>query len=298
MRRADRMGIAGAQLEFERNRGGEKDKVDIALTAASLASPDARYGSGHVLVFEDFSDLLKAQKQAAWQEVARRVAHEIKNPLTPISLSAERIKRYLDRGATDANATEVMRSCATAITSNVETVRRLVNEFSSMARFPAPHPVQTDVNAVVKSALAMFDGRLDGIRIRTRLSQNLPLVLADAEGLKRVVANLVDNAAEAMTNSLLKEVTVSSVLLESRDAVEITVADTGSGITPEIKEKLFLPYFSTKNRGTGLGLAIVSRIVEEHQGSVRAEENSPAGARFIVEIPVAAEIDASGAMTV
>ncbi|MEO8725885.1 MAG: ATP-binding protein [Acidobacteriaceae bacterium] len=310
MRRADRMGVAGAQLEIERdrNKDGEPEKfqdldreryrdkdkeaVDVALTVASLSNSGARYSGGHVIVFEDFSDLLKAQKQAAWQEVARRVAHEIKNPLTPISLSAERINRYLDRGALDATATGVVRNCASAISANVETVRRLVNEFSSMAQFPAPRPVETDVNTVVKSALAMFDGRLAGIRLRLRLDANLPLVLADAEGLKRVVANLVDNAAEAMTDSLMKELTVSSALLTGKvmDAVEIAVADTGTGITPEIKQKLFLPYFSTKNRGTGLGLAIVSRIVEEHQGSVRVEENLPAGARFIVELPVAAGV--------
>ncbi len=285
IRRADRMGIAGAQLEIEHPKG----KLDVALTVASLGTPGARPGNGHVLVFEDFSELLKAQKQAAWQEVARRVAHEIKNPLTPISLSAERIKRYLDKGTSDRNANEVIRSCATAIATNVETVRRLVNEFSSMAQFPAARPSPIDVNAVVKSALAMFEGRLQGIRVRMTLAPNLPSVMADPEGLKRVVANLVDNAAEAMTHSLVKEITVLTTLLDSRDTVEITVSDTGSGITPEIKEKLFLPYFSTKNRGTGLGLAIVSRIIEEHQGSVRAEENYPAGARFVVEIPVAAE---------
>jgi len=285
MRRADRMGIAGSQLELEQNNR----RLDVAITVAALG--DVRPGKsaqGHVLVFEDFSDLLKAQKQAAWQEVARRVAHEIKNPLTPISLSAERIKRYLEKSGIDGNPGIVMRSCADSIASNVETVRRLVNEFSSLARFPAAQPAPTDINKVVRHALAMFDGRLEGIRIRTRLAFDLPLLMADAEGLKRVVANLVDNAAEAMTDSLVKEISVSTNLVDSRDAVEITVADSGKGITPEIKEKLFLPYFSTKNRGTGLGLAIVSRVVEEHHGSIRAEENTPAGARFVVELPVVA----------
>ena len=135
----------------------------------------------------------------------------------------------------------------------------------------------------------MFDGRLGGIRIRMRLAQELPLVAGDFEALKRVVANLVDNAAEAMAGSLVKEITVATSVLEKREAVEITVADSGVGITPEVKEKLFLPYFSTKNRGTGLGLAIASRIVEEHQGSIRAEENQPTGARFVVELPFTTE---------
>jgi signal transduction histidine kinase len=158
--------------------------------------------------------------------------------------------------------------------------------------------VPTDVNAVVRSALAMFEGRLKGIRVRMRLEADIPLVAADFEALKRVVANLVDNAAEAMNGSVVKEITVATTLLDKREAVEITVSDSGSGITPETKEKLFLPYFSTKNRGTGLGLAIASRIVEEHQGSIRAEENMPFGARFIIELPITAEAVQNSAATV
>ncbi|HEY0564321.1 MAG TPA: ATP-binding protein [Terriglobales bacterium] len=285
MRRADRMGMAGAQLEIEHGANG---RIDVALTVASLGD-HTRSKFGHVLDFEDFSDLLKAQKKAAWQEVARRVAHEIKNPLTPISLSAERIQRYLDRGAIDGNASEVIRSCAVSIATNVETVRRLVNEFSSMAQFPSAHPVPADINSIIRSALAMFDGRIAGIDLRTELAPDLPRVLADTEAMRRAIANLVDNAADAMSDSLVKQISISTALVDSRDAVEVTVADTGSGITSDIKEKLFLPYFSTKNRGTGLGLAIVSRIVEEHHGTVRVEENKPVGARFVLEIPVATE---------
>ncbi|GAC1657085.1 MAG: ATP-binding protein [Acidobacteriaceae bacterium] len=285
IRRSDRMGVAGAQLEIE----GAQGPMDMAVTVAAIEGPD-HDNLGHVLVFEDFSDLLRAQKQAAWQEVARRVAHEIKNPLTPISLSAERIRRYLDRDMNDAGVKGILQSCAAAISNNVESVRRLVDEFSSLAKFPVVHPIPTDVNAVVRSALAMFEGRLKGVRVRMRLDSKLPLVSADFEALKRVVANLVDNAAEAMSASVVKEITVATAVLEKREAVEITVADSGSGITPETKEKLFLPYFSTKNRGTGLGLAIASRIVEEHQGSIRAEENLPLGAKFVIELPATAEI--------
>ncbi len=135
----------------------------------------------------------------------------------------------------------------------------------------------------------MFDGRLDGIRVQQFLASDLPPVQADPEAMKRAIANLVDNAAEALQDSLMKEIVISTTLTEDRDAMEIVVADSGHGVTPEVKEKLFLPYFSTKRRGTGLGLAIVGRIIEDHHGSIRVEENSPVGARFIVELPVAQE---------
>jgi two-component system, NtrC family, nitrogen regulation sensor histidine kinase NtrY len=218
------------------------------------------------------------------------VAHEIKNPLTPIALSAERILRHLDRDKQlDSNSAEVVRSCAQTIGSAVETVRSLVNEFATLARFPAPQPHPADINRLADGALSMFNGRLDGIRLRTRFAENLPKVMADSEGVKRAIANLVDNAAEAVQNSIVKEIEVSTALVGLRDAVEISVADSGPGITQETKERLFLPYFSTKKRGTGLGLAIVSRIVEDHHGSIRVEENDPVGARFVIELPVATE---------
>ena len=246
--------------------------------------------AGYVVVFEDLSDLLKAQKQAAWREVARRVAHEIKNPLTPIALSAERIQRHLDRAtSSDTSSMGIVRTCADTIARAVETVRRLVDEFSTLARFPVAKPQATDINEIIENALSMFDGRLDGVTLHKSLAPDLPKVLADDDSIKRAVANLVDNAAEASQNSVVREIAISTALVASRDAVEIIVSDTGQGVTREVKEKLFLPYFSTKKRGTGLGLAIVSRIVEDHHGSIRVEENHPVGARFIVELPVVPE---------
>src|SRR5262249_46218017 len=138
----------------------------------------------------------------------------------------------------------------------------------------------------IENALAMFNGRLDGIQVQTRLAPELPHVMADPEAIKRALANLVDNAAEAMQGAMLRQIQISTALVASRDAVEITVADTGHGVTQELKERLFLPYFSTKKRGTGLGLAIVSRIIEDHHGSIRVEENRPVGAKFVVELPI------------
>ena len=281
LRRADRMGMTTSQMEMAVKR----TSLNVAVTVATLRHQEE--GLGYVIVFEDLSDLLKAQKQAAWREVARRVAHEIKNPLTPIALSAERIQRHLERGTPpDKASLEVVRACAQTIAGAAETVRRLVDEFSSLARFPASKPQPADINQVIENALSMFNGRLDGIGIHKSLAPDLPKVMADSEAMKRALANLVDNAAEAMQDALVREIEISTSLVASRDAVEITVADTGHGVTRELKEKLFLPYFSTRKRGTGLGLAIVSRVIEEHHGSIRVEENQPVGARFIVELPV------------
>ncbi len=290
MRRADRMGMTTSQVELQLPRG----TLSVAVTVATLQHDGER--SGYVVVFEDMSDLLRAQKQAAWQEVARRVAHEIKNPLTPIALSAERIRRHMDRPtAAEPSSLKVVRGCADTISGAVETVRKLVDEFATLARFPVASPQPADINSIVESALAMFHGRLDGIQLHKSLAADLPRVLADSEGIKRAVANLVDNAAESLQTSMVREIDISTALLGNRDAVEITVADTGHGVTRELKEKLFLPYFSTKKRGTGLGLAIVSRVVEDHHGSIRIEENRPVGTRFVIELPVVTESVGSAA---
>jgi two-component system, NtrC family, nitrogen regulation sensor histidine kinase NtrY len=292
LRRADRMGTTTTQMEFSVQRA----RLNVALTVATLQHKNERVG--YVVVFEDLSDVLHAQRQTAWREVARRVAHEIKNPLTPIALSADRILRHLDRDKRGEHGSgDVVRSCAKTIETAVETVRSLVNEFATFASFPAPQPRPADINSIVESALSMFNGRLDTIRVRTDFSGNLPKVMADAEALKRAIANLVDNAAEAVQGSMIKEIAVCTALVASHDAVEISVSDSGSGVTQETKERLFLPYFSTKKRGTGLGLAIVSRIVEDHHGFIRVEENHPVGARFVIELPVATEKATGSART-
>ena len=288
LRKSNRMAVATGQLEIPVS----KHTLHVSVTVSSVRHGDQRIG--YVIVFEDFSELLKAQKEAAWREVARRVAHEIKNPLTPIALSAERIRKHLERGHNpDPSSLAVIHGCAETIAGAVETVRSLVDEFSSLARFPAAQPRPADVNEIVESTLGMFNGRLDGIQVDRHLSSGLPQAMADPEAIRRALANLIDNAAEALRGSFVREIQISTTLVESKDAIEIVVADTGHGITHEVKEKLFLPYFSTKQRGTGLGLAIVRRIVEDHRGSIRVEENKPTGARFIVELPLAAEMAAT-----
>ena len=280
-RRATRQGVASRQMELV--LGGRR-----AFTSLTVSSVRARHGKiGSVLVLEDLSELVQAQKAAAWQEVAQRVAHEIKNPLTPIQLSTERITRLIERaGALPPDLLRVVSESAALVGREVASLKSLVDEFSALARFPASKPLPSSLNEIVENALRIFEGRLRGIEIHRDLSPDLPLALVDPEQLKRAVANLIDNAAEALENALQKEIWVRTMLDAEHDVVEITVADSGPGIAPEDKEKLFLPYFSTKHRGTGLGLAIVSRIVSEQKGIIRVEENQPTGTRFIIELPV------------
>ena len=273
MNRARRLGVAASQLEVR--AGGRV--IPLSVTVSAL---DAAGNSGFVVVFEDTSDMLRAQKAAAWHEIARRIAHEMKNPLTPIALCAERIQRQLQRPSADTKA--ILEECSQIMLNEVETVRALVDEFAQYARFPAAQPSPGDLNEVVENALAAFAERLDGIDVVKDLSAKLPPVCIDAEQFKRLVVNLIDNAAEAMRSSMFRRLYVGTSI--AVDTVELTVADTGCGVTPEDREKLFLPYFSTKGRGTGLGLAIVNQIVSEHGAQIRVENNVPVGTRFVVEI--------------
>ena len=283
LRRAARQGVITRQIELEM-RGR---RVSIALTISSVRAAHGPVGT--LLVLEDLSELLRAQKASAWQEVAQRIAHEIKNPLTPIQLSTDRIRRLIERAAPNAVSQELVSAVAESaslVSREVETLKHLVDEFANLARFPASRPVSSPLNAIVENALNIFDGRLDGITLRRDLASDLPPVQADAEQLKRAVVNLIDNAAEALERSALKEIRVRTAFDVEREVVELTVSDSGPGIPPEAKERLFLPFFSTKRRGTGLGLAIVSRIVSEHNGTIRVEENHPTGTRFVIELPV------------
>jgi PAS domain S-box-containing protein len=286
MRRSLRMGLASK--EFEISLPGRV--LHAAVTVSSLGP--RRSNPGFIVVVDDLTELLRAQKAAAWQEVAQRIAHEIKNPLTPIQLSAQRLGRYLDRNqsASSPEPTELTRlvgECSSLIEREVAALKSLVDEFSQFARFPTAKLQATDANAIVESALEIFSGRLEGISVRTSLAAGLPPVKADPELLLRVLVNLIDNAAEAMEEGSLRELELTTRSEPDAESVQIIVADSGHGISPEDKDKLFLPHFSTKDRGTGLGLAITSRIIAEHNGTLRVEDNEPVGARFVIELPVA-----------
>jgi PAS domain S-box-containing protein len=286
LQRAHRMGVDSADMEMQRPAGA--GILHLSATVALLEGAGGHLG--YVLVLEDATELLRAQKQSAWKEVARRVAHEIKNPLTPISLNAELIDRHIarliplltERGV-ESSSPAVIRRSSQVISASVETMRSLVDQFSALAEFPAAQPRPADLNTIVENALALFAGRLGSIRVTRNFARNLPLILADPEALKRALSNLIDNAAEAMQDSLLRELHLITRLLDS-GMVELTIADTGPGVTDEMRERLFLPYFSTKQRGTGLGLSIAAKILQEHHGSIRVEKNLPAGARFIIEL--------------
>ena len=277
MNRARRTGVAAQQLEVKT----PSKTLHLAITVAAV---ERGRNPGYVVVIEDTSDLLRAQKTAAWSEVARRVAHEIRNPLTPITLSAERILRQANRIPLPQGVDHLLRECANTILEETQSVKRLVDEFSEFSRLPSARPVVCDINDVVANGIGVFEGRLEGIDVNLDLSRGLPRVNVDPEQFKRVVVNLVDNAAEAMQDSPVKILNVAT-RPGIADCVEIVFADSGCGITPDEKEKLFLPYFSTKGRGTGLGLAIVSHILAEHDASIRVEDNRPCGARFTIEVP-------------
>ena len=279
-RRARRMGVASSEFELRTSRG----LVSLSVTLAALDPPHGQ-NHGSILVLEDLSEFLHAQRQAAWKEVAQRVAHEIRNPLTPITLSAERIRRHVERGLPESAG--VIRKCCDVILGSVETMRTLVGQFGALAEFPVAHPHSSDLNEIVDSATLLFEGRIQSIRVEKHLDPNLPPVMADPEALRRAVANLIDNAAEAMQESLLRVLSIETSAGERPGMAEIIVADTGPGLTDEMRERLFLPWFSTRQRGTGLGLSIVAKIVQDHGGSIRAENNVPAGARFIIELPLA-----------
>jgi PAS domain S-box-containing protein len=297
MKRAQRIG--SASREFEIQAAGQILHLTVTVSAIGPVAVDGGPEPPRfVIVLEDTTELLRAQKSAAWDEVARRVAHEIKNPLTPIALSAERMSRLIDRweAARDSKERQDLRErfvqCTRTIAGEVETLRTLVDEFAQFARFPQARPERADLNAVVESALELFQGRLNGINVRSELSRPLPEVHVDPALFKRVVVNLIDNAAEALQDCWVKEIVISTTAGLLPETVELIVADSGPGISPEDKERLFLPYFSTKRRGTGLGLAIVNRVLGEHHATIRVEDNQPSGSRFIIDIPTADSVAA------
>ena len=267
------------EQELHLRRGGTS--LSLLAAATALRGPEGEY-AGAVLVFEDLTELLKAQRVAAWREVAQRIAHEIKNPLTPIQLSAQRLRRRLGRTAGDD--AELVAECTGTIIQEVDGLRRLVDEFSRFARMPALVPRPTDLRPLVESVVALYREAHPALTLAARHAENLPPVEVDPDHIKRAVLNLVDNAVEAVGS--VGEVVVETALVADNGHARIIVTDTGPGISPEDKEKLFLPYFSTKAAGMGLGLPIVWEIVAEHGGTIHVEDNEPRGSRFIIEVPV------------
>jgi two-component system nitrogen regulation sensor histidine kinase NtrY len=290
--------------------GTQGSVIPVALTATALAPRDESRRRGVVLVIEDLSELLAAQRAAAWSEVARRLAHEIKNPLTPIQLSAERIARNFrragtngeganghasvnGRGVEDERVARVVEECTTTITREVAGLKAMVDEFTRFARLPHARLEPADLNEVVRQAVSLYEERLEGVRMDVLLAPVLPGALLDPEQIRRVFVNLIDNSVEAVGEvEGDRRITVATGHDPARGLLIAEVTDTGHGIERTNFARLFQPYFSTRGRGTGLGLAIVQRIMTEHGGRIRAESNRPHGARMIIELPVADEAKA------
>ncbi|MDH4099741.1 MAG: ATP-binding protein [Nitrospirota bacterium] len=246
---------------------------------------DLRDGQGNpmglLVVFDDMSELIKAQKMAAWQEVARRIAHEIKNPLTPIQLSAQRIRKKYAEGAPDFG--QVFDDATSIIVRQVEDLKNLVNEFSNFARMPEANPTPNDLHEIIRETTTLYGGAHNDLEVEMELDPALPVIKVDRDQMKRVFVNLLENAVEAMDGA--GKVWIKTIYDDNLKMAVITVSDNGHGIQPEDREKLFLPYFSKKKSGTGLGLAIVHRIITDHGGYIRVRSNDPKGTRFIIELP-------------
>src|SRR4051794_23911858 len=259
-----------------------RDGREVHLAAVATALVGESGGSeGVVLVLDDVTPLIRAPKVAAWREVARRLAHEIKNPLTPIQLSAERMRRHFATAPPQAKA--LIEECTQTIIGEVESLKGLVDEFSQFARMPSPRTVPTDLAQLITDTVALYNGIFTEVRIDQRFAPGVPLVRLDPEQIRRVIINLMDNAIEAMDRR--GEIVVETQRDTPNSVVRVVVADDGPGIPAGEREKLFLPYYSTKRRGSGLGLAIVRRIIAEHGGSIEAGDNSPHGTRFTIELP-------------
>ncbi|MAG71175.1 MAG: hypothetical protein CL471_12920 [Acidobacteria bacterium] len=272
----------------------EGKAIHVAVAATTLQRAGAG-GGGTVMVFDDVTPLIRAQRVATWRDVARRLAHEIRNPLTPIQLCAERLRRHFSTAPPPARA--LVEECSGTIVGEVESLKALVDEFSQFARMPAPRTVPVDLHALLDDALRLYDGLFDDVRIDRAFAPQVPAVRADPEQLRRVVINLVDNAIEvlrgaatggAVNNGNRGLVVVGTAHAAADGIVRITVADNGPGIPPGDRDKLFMPYYSTKQRGSGLGLAIVRRIIVEHGGNIEVGDNGDRGSTFTVELPCSA----------
>jgi len=277
MQRIDRLREGSLERELQVPREGKSLTLLASLTA--LQGPEQEY-LGIVLVFDDLTELLDAQRLAAWREVAQRIAHEIKNPLTPIQLSAQRLRRRLGGRLPDDGG--ILEECTGTIIGEVEGLRRLVDEFSRFARMPSLAPKAIDLHRLLDGVIALYSETHPTVALRSDFAHDVPVVEADGDQLKRALLNLIDNAVEAGAS----EVIVATGFNRVAGRLQIVVADNGPGVLADVREKVFLPYFSTKATGMGLGLPIVHQIVTDHGGHIRVDDNPPRGSRFIIDLPV------------
>lgn len=275
----------GASVEREIKMPLSDRLLTVVVTAATLRDDEGKI-LGVMVFLEDITQIQKVQRMEAWREVARRIAHEIKNPLTPIQLSAERLRRRYAK-LLEGNG-GILDKCTSTIIKQVEELKNLVNEFSQFARLPTAELTPNDLNEIVKDALFLFKEGHKGIHFRFH-SDELPTLELDRDQIKRALINLLDNAVAAVEEG--GEVSISTSYDPTFGTVHLEVADDGCGLAPEVRARIFEPYFSTKKNGTGLGLAIVSAIVADHRGYIRVRANEPKGTRFIIELPVREQAD-------
>ncbi len=254
----------------------------LMVTVSGLPGPGGGR-RGLLVVMDDISEVIRAQQAMAWREVARRIAHEIKNPLTPIQLSTQRLRKKFAEGAPDVAS--VFDECTRTIIQEVEGLRSLVDEFSHYARMPAPQPRLGDLHEIIRQVAQLYAGVPSRIALRIELDPGVPRLNFDPEQMKRALINLVDNAVAALGEDG-GEIVISTRHRPAAGRVFLEIADTGPGFPPEDRDRAFLPYYSTKRSSGGLGLAIVNRIVVEHGGEIRIEDNVPRGARLVVSLPV------------
>ncbi len=296
--RARRIGRASDHMQLiaeGAQRGPETESIAVAVAVRALPAQEGEI-PGVVVVIEDMTELIAAQRASAWQEVAKRMAHEIKNPLTPIQLSAERIARRFRKAdgihdsvmpvSTDPDETaRFIDDSTSTILREVDTLKGLVDEFSRFARLPEVKLEMGNANEVIAQAVGNFAGRR--VSIDLDLDETVPETMLDAEQLRGMFVNLIENAVEAFPEDQVeKRIRIRSSVIRESEGISVVVEDNGNGIADGDYSRLFQPYFSTKGRGTGLGLAIVRRVVTEHGGKIRAEANHPKGARFIIELPI------------
>lgn len=259
-----------------------KEKDIIVLINLTVLKDENDNHIGMVAVLDDLTQMLKVQRMMAWREVAQRIAHEVKNPLTPIQLSAQRLrKRYLDRLGSDG---KVFDECTSTIIKQVEELRTLVDEFSKFARMPKVDLTPNDLNEIVMKSIALYKNAHKDISFNADIDETIPIIEIDRNQLKRVLVNLIDNSITSMDGR--GEITIRTRYDPAHRIVTLEVIDTGCGIPDEEKEKLFEPYYSTKKSGTGLGLAIVNKIIADHNGNIEVKDNIPKGTRIIIELPV------------
>ncbi len=274
----DQVALGQETLEMPLSATVSGSPKHFSLTFNSLKD-DAHKNVGSVLVFDDVTELERAQRVAAWREVARRIAHEVKNPLTPIKLSAQRLKRRYGKQIDD----DIFRGCADTIVEHVDLIRNLVNQFAAFAKFPDANVSQMRIENVILETIALYREGLEDMDIRSHFAENVPSLKLDHQHMKQAFINLIDNAVSAVNKKgmILIDVSYDDIL----KIVRIEIADNGKGISDKEKTRLFEPYFSTKKSGMGLGLAIVNSIISDHNGVIRVQDNNPKGAKFIIELP-------------